>query len=97
MSRMYTAILCYAFWNLFVFTVYGIDKRRSKCGQRRISERALILYAVFMGGLGAWFSMYVFRHKTKHLKFTIGVPLAFGLNLLVIVGIVRLMELGSMY
>jgi len=72
-------------WNLIVFVVYGLDKRKAKRGDWRISEKALLLMAAFMGGTGALFGMRIFRHKTKHLKFKIGVPLLLVLNIAVIV------------
>ena len=63
--------------NVVTFVVYGIDKRRAIKGKWRISEKALIMLAVCGGSIGAWIGMQVFRHKTKHLLFVIGVPLIF--------------------
>ena len=40
----------------------------------RIPERTLILLAAIGGSVGALSAMYTVRHKTKHNKFTIGVP-----------------------
>ncbi len=71
-------------WNLFVFTVYGLDKRRAKLGLWRIKENTLISQAFLFGGLGAFIGMRVFRHKTKHLRFKILVPLALVLNVSVV-------------
>jgi uncharacterized membrane protein YsdA (DUF1294 family) len=72
-------------WNTVVFCLYGIDKRKAKHGGRRVSEKTLLLSAAFMGGLGALFGMTVFRHKTKHIKFKIGVPLLLIVNIAVVV------------
>lgn len=74
-------LLFYLVWNLIVLGLYGTDKRRAKQGKWRISEKTLLLAAVFMGGLGALFGMSVFRHKTQHLKFKLGVPAAAVVNL----------------
>ena len=60
--------------NILTFLVYGSDKRRAKSGKYRISERFLLLLALIGGAGGAWLGMYVFRHKTKHTKFVIGIP-----------------------
>ncbi|MGL6198746.1 MAG: DUF1294 domain-containing protein [Lachnospiraceae bacterium] len=60
--------------NVLTFLVYGADKRRAKSGKYRISERFLLLLALIGGAGGAWLGMYFFRHKTKHSKFVIGVP-----------------------
>ena len=69
-------------WNIIVFAIYGIDKRKAKRGSWRISEKTLILSALFFGGTGALLGMFAFRHKTKHLKFNIGVPLLLILNII---------------
>ncbi len=62
--------------NLFVFILYGTDKGLSKTKRRRISEKALLLTALF-GGLGAFSAMLVFRHKTRKPRFYLTVPLFF--------------------
>lgn len=62
--------------NLWAFTLMWSDKRRSKKkGARRIRERTLFLSALLGGGLGAFLGMWVFRHKTKHWYFVLGIPL----------------------
>ena len=70
-------------WNIIVFAMYGLDKQKAKRNSRRISEKTLILSAVFMGGTGALLGMQIFRHKTRHIKFKIGVPLLLILNIAV--------------
>ncbi len=62
--------------NLWAFALMGIDKRKAKKkGARRIRERTLFLSALLGGGLGACLGMWVFRHKTKHWYFVVGMPL----------------------
>ena len=51
-----------------------IDKHKAKNNLWRIPERVLLLVAFLGGSLGTLLGMYWFRHKTKHLKFTLGVP-----------------------
>ena len=61
--------------NIWAFALMGFDKRRAKQkGARRIRERTLLLSALRGGGLGAFLGMWVFRHKTKHWYFVVGVP-----------------------
>ena len=60
--------------NVFAFVFYGLDKLKAKRNARRISERALLLLALVGGSVGAWLGMQVWRHKTKHAMFSIGVP-----------------------
>ena len=60
--------------NLITFIVYGVDKSLAIKHKWRISEATLIMLAVIGGSIGAFLGMQVFRHKTKHMKFVIGVP-----------------------
>ena len=60
--------------NLIAFAVFGIDKKRAKKGQWRIPEKTLFLTALLGGSVGAILGMYIFRHKTKHWYFQIGIP-----------------------
>ena len=61
--------------NVFAFVSYGLDKLNAKRNSPRVSERTLLLLALVGGGVGAWFGMLVWRHKTKHAKFRFGVPI----------------------
>ena len=72
-------------WNLIVFALYAIDKRRAAKRQWRISEATLITCAFLMGGIGALLGMSVLRHKTQHLKFKLLVPVAIVSNIAVLV------------
>ncbi len=64
-----------------LFAMMGSDKARAKRGGRRVSERALFIAALLGGGPGGCLGMGVFRHKTKHTSFTVGMPLIMLLNL----------------
>ena len=74
------ALAVWAAMSLAAFALYGIDKSRAKRGVWRISERALLLSALLMGGPGAWAGMEFFRHKTKHPRFRVLVPLCCAVN-----------------
>lgn len=60
--------------NLAAFIMYGIDKRKAIKKKWRIPENMLIGIVLIGGGIGAELGMHIFRHKTRHKKFTIGVP-----------------------
>lgn len=77
-------IIAYVVWNIGVFLLYGIDKWKAKTGAWRISEKTLIICAVLFGAVGAYFGMKKFRHKTKHTKFKILIPLLMVLNMVII-------------
>lgn len=63
--------------NLIGFFIMFIDKNRAIHKQWRIPEKTLLLISLIGGSIGMYIGMQVFRHKTKHLKFTIGIPLIF--------------------
>lgn len=67
-------ILYYIAVNVVAFAMYGADKFFAKNDMWRISEKALLGVAAIGGAFGAFAGMEVFRHKTKHAKFTIIVP-----------------------
>ena len=60
--------------NAVGFSVMLYDKYLAKNNLWRIPEKSLFGIAVFGGSLGCLLGMYAARHKTKHLKFTIGIP-----------------------
>ncbi|MBQ6381406.1 MAG: DUF1294 domain-containing protein [Clostridia bacterium] len=51
------------------------DKRRAKKQLWRISEKLLFTLALLGGALSMWITMLLIRHKTKHKRFMIGLPL----------------------
>lgn len=60
--------------NLIGFYMMWSDKKKAQNGSWRISENALLVVTALGGGIGTISGMYLFRHKTKKLKFTIGLP-----------------------
>lgn len=67
--------------NLLTFIIYGIDKFKAKKAKWRISESTLLLLAVFGGSIGAWLGLQVWRHKTQHKKFYIGIPVIMAVQM----------------
>ena len=61
--------------NAAAFLLMREDKKKARAGAWRIPEATLIGLAVAGGSIGSLAGMYCFRHKTKHLKFVLGVPL----------------------
>jgi len=60
--------------NLIGFLMVWSDKRKAKKGKWRIPEQTLFIVTAFGGGIGTIAGMYIFRHKTQKLKFTLGLP-----------------------
>ena len=59
------------------FCIMLYDKYLAKNNLWRIPENTLLGIAVFGGSVGCWLGMYIARHKTKHLRFTLGIPMIF--------------------
>ena len=70
--------------NIVAFIMFGIDKFKAKHSMWRTPERVLMLAAFVGGSIGALSGMLLFRHKTRHKLFTIGLPLILLLQLLFI-------------
>ena len=60
--------------NLIAFLAMFIDKRKAQKGKWRISEKTLLTITCMFGGIGTIAGMYIFRHKTQKLRFSIGFP-----------------------
>ena len=57
------------------FLLMLADKLKAKRGVWRIPEATLMAIAAMGGSIGSLAGMYCFRHKTRHIKFTLGIPL----------------------
>ena len=83
-------IVIYLIWmNLVGLCMMGVDKARAKKRAWRIHERRLFLCSLLGGSLGTWAGMYLFRHKTRHWYFVIGMPLIFFLQTAAIFYLIR--------
>ena len=74
--------------NLVTFLVFGWDKFKAKYKERhenarRVPERTLFLLALLGGSLGALLGMRVWRHKTLHRSFRVGIPAILALQILI--------------
>ena len=67
-------LFSYFLCSIIGLCLIGVDKHFAVRGKWRISERVLMILG-FFGGIGVWMGMYIFHHKTKKIKFYIGVPL----------------------
>lgn len=79
-----TIIIYLVLINTIAIILFGMDKKAAQSGVWRISERNLFLAAILGGAPGGLLAMYLFRHKTRKLKFVIGLPLIILLQLAVI-------------
>lgn len=69
--------------NLAAFMAMGVDKSRAKRGAWRIPEKTLFSLSLLGGSIGSLAGMYAFRHKTRHMKFVVGMPAVLVLHITV--------------
>lgn len=87
---MYKVLLFYIIAiNISGFIIMSIDKRRAIYNEWRVKEKTLMLISFFGGSIGIFAGMHFFRHKTKHLKFTLGVPCIFIIELITAVCLLK--------
>ena len=72
--------------NVLGFVLMFVDKKRAQNNQWRIKEATLFLTAAIGGSIGSMLGMKVFRHKTKHLSFLIGMPAIFIVQVALVIG-----------
>lgn len=71
--------------NIIAFITIYIDKQKAIKHKWRIKESTLFLLSIIGGSIGTLLGMYTFRHKTKHLKFTLGIPLIIIIQILIFI------------
>ena len=60
--------------NIIGFGTMALDKFKAQKGYWRTPEKTIFTITLLGGGIGTISGMYLFRHKTKKLSFTIGLP-----------------------
>lgn len=78
-------LLYFLIINVIGFLAMAIDKWKAKNNAWRIPENTLFSITVLGGGIGTIAGMYVFRHKTKKTKFTIGMPVILVLEIVLVI------------
>ena len=66
------------------FLVMTADKLLAKKNAWRIPERTLMGFAAIGGSIGVLLAMYTVRHKTKHVKFYLGVPVILAAQIVLV-------------
>lgn len=75
--------------NALSFLLMLVDKYKAQNNLWRIPERVLLTVAGIGGSFGCFVAMEICRHKTKHKKFTIGIPAMMVLHILIIIDLSR--------
>lgn len=72
------------------FLLMTVDKYKARKNLWRIPEATLMTVALIGGSIGSLMGMYTVRHKTKHLKFTLGIPAILVLQIAAVIWIMTL-------
>lgn len=75
--------------NALGFLLMLADKQKARKKKWRIPEATLMGVAAMGGSLGSLVGMLTFRHKTKHTKFTVGVPLLLTVHGMILLWFLR--------
>ena len=79
---IFTVLLIYLeIVNLLTMGAFGLDKHLARVHRERIPEAVLMALVAVGGGVGALGGMFLFRHKTRKRRFTIGVPAILALQI----------------
>lgn len=73
-NRIWLLIGCLLIMNIIGIVVMGVDKSKAKRHAWRISEKVLFFVSLLGESVGTWAGMYIFRHKTRHWYFVVGMP-----------------------
>ena len=60
------------------------DKQKARKGAWRVPEATLLLLSALGGSAAMYLTMHLIRHKTKHIKFMLGIPLILGFQIIVV-------------
>ena len=70
--------------NIITFLAMLIDKKKAENGKWRIKESTLLTLALIGGSIGEIVGMYSFHHKTKKIRFFMGVPIILILQMIIL-------------
>jgi uncharacterized membrane protein YsdA (DUF1294 family) len=70
--------------NILALILMAHDKSQARNNRRRIPEKRLFLVAAAGGSIGSIVGMRIWRHKTKHVSFVIGMPVLLVIQVIVI-------------
>lgn len=75
--------------NTIAFAAMGADKSKARRHKWRISENSFLILGLLGGGIGILLGMSFFHHKTKHLKFTLGIPVVTIINFVIFIYLIK--------
>ncbi len=77
----------FAFISILTAAITIIDKINAKNGSRRVPEDFLLTLGLLGGSVSEYITMKLIRHKTRHKKFMIGLPVLIIIQIAFIAGL----------
>ncbi len=71
--------------NLISVIVTAYDKHCAVKKRWRVKESTLMLLSALGGSVGMYITMLLIKHKTKHLKFMLGIPIILIVHLAAVI------------
>ena len=71
--------------NALTLFLMHADKEKARHKRRRIPEKILLGCALLGGSLGGYWGMRLFRHKTRHLQFSLGLPVLLAVQTAILI------------
>lgn len=62
-----------------------LDKIKAVTHKWRVKESTLLILSALGGSVAMYITMHIIRHKTRKLKFMLGIPLIFILQLVLVI------------
>jgi uncharacterized membrane protein YsdA (DUF1294 family) len=76
--------LAFTLINLYGWSLFFLDKRKAAHqGKFRIPENTFFIVSLCGGGVGTYVGMLLHRHKTKHIRFKLIIPVLMFTSLVV--------------
>ena len=90
-------IMIYFLFYLAVISIIAIiltvsDKRRAVKHKYRIRESVLLLFSALGGSVAMFITMLMIHHKTRHVKFMLGIPLIIVAQIALFIVVWRLID-----
>lgn len=90
MNYIYIILIYLIFITITAVVITVHDKNAAVEGRRRVPENTLMTVGLIGGALPMLITMKIIRHKTKHIKFMLGLPLEILLQAAIIIAAVYL-------
>ena len=80
-------IAYFVFISLLTAVITIADKINAKNNSRRITEDFLLTLGLLGGSAAEYLTMKLIRHKTRHNKFMVGLPVLIFIQIIIIAGL----------